>query len=121
MTSGSGFQCNINRLAKRPVFFPCIDGASRFQAAGIKPKTFHLIITPLSDTLVLVELKKFTTKISNQLKERLKELSDQGYAEIILDLRNNSGGVFIESVRAAEVFLPEKSILGKTCAGILMP
>ena len=74
----------------------------------------NLIITPLSDTLVLVEMKKFSTKISNRLKERLKELSDQGHTEIILDLRNNSGGVFIESIRAAEVFLPEKSILLRT-------
>ncbi len=74
----------------------------------------NLIITPLTETLVLVEMKTFSTEISNRLKERLKEFFEQGYTEIILDLRNNSGGVFIESIRAAEVFLPEKSILLRT-------
>ncbi len=74
----------------------------------------NLIITPLTDNLVLIEMKTFSTDISNRLKERLKELSEQGYTEIILDLRNNSGGVFLESVRTAEHFLPEKSILLRT-------
>ncbi len=74
----------------------------------------NLIITPLTDNLVLVEMKTFSVEISVQLKERLAELSKSGYNKLILDLRNNSGGVFLESIRAAEEFLPEKSILLRT-------
>lgn len=74
----------------------------------------NLIVTPLTDTIALVEMKSFSSDISKQTAEEMDKLRDQGIESIILDFRNNTGGVFMEALRTAEIFLPQKSILLRT-------
>ena len=76
-----------------------------------KFETTSLIINRLSDTIALVEIKKFTANISKKLKDELKKLKDDNFRGLIIDLRNNQGGIFQESLRTAELFLPKKRIL----------
>jgi len=68
----------------------------------------------LTDTIALVEIKKFTADMSKKLKVELTKLKDKGFKGLIIDLRNNTGGVFVESLRIAELFLQEKRILLRT-------
>ncbi len=79
-----------------------------------KFETQSLIISRLTDTVALVEIKRFTTDISKKLKNELKQLKDEGFKGLIIDLRNNGGGVFMEALRVVELFLPEKRILLRT-------
>lgn len=79
-----------------------------------KFQTENLVISRLTDTLALVEIKQFTAKLSKNLKKELKKLKADGFQKLIIDLRNNPGGVFAESLRIVELLLPEKSILLRT-------
>ena len=71
----------------------------------------NLIVTPLSETAVVVEIKRFTSGISEEMEKALAELKTDRYNSLIIDLRNNPGGVFIEALKIAELFLPKNSIL----------
>jgi carboxyl-terminal processing protease len=79
-----------------------------------KFKTEKVAVTRLTDKIALVEIKYFTSGTSQTLKGALEGLSEDGVEGLIIDLRNNSGGVFIESLRTVELFLPEKHILVRT-------
>ena len=79
-----------------------------------KFETETLIISRLTDDIALVEIKRFTAKLSDKLKDELTKLKDEGFQKLIIDLRNNPGGVFAESLRMVELFLPEKRILLRT-------
>jgi len=76
--------------------------------------TENLLVSRLTDKMALVELKQFTADLSRKLKDELEKLSQDGFEKLIIDLRNNPGGVFAESLRIVELFLPEKSILLRT-------
>nr|MBC8362870.1 PDZ domain-containing protein [Candidatus Desulfatibia profunda] len=73
-----------------------------------------LIVSPLTDKIALVEIKRFTADVSKKLKDELSKLKENGFQKLIIDLRNNPGGIFAESLRVVELFLPEKSILLRT-------
>lgn len=77
-------------------------------------ETNPLIVTRLTDDILLVEIKKFTVNISNKLRIELDEPENTGCTGLIVDLRNNTGGVFAESLRVTELFLKKQSILLKT-------
>ena len=79
-----------------------------------KFQTETLLISRLTDTIALVEIKKFTANLSKKLKDELAKLKADGFQKLIIDLRNNPGGVFAESLRVVELLLPEKSILLRT-------
>jgi len=79
-----------------------------------KFNTPNLIITKLTEELLLVELKNFSSDISKDLKKKLTQYSEEGFKNIIIDLRNNAGGLFAEALLVVELFLPEKSILLRT-------
>lgn len=74
----------------------------------------NLIVTRLDEKTALAEIKRFTADISAELGAELKKLKEEGYGRLIIDLRNNVGGVFLESLRMSELFLPEKRILLRT-------
>jgi len=62
----------------------------------------------------LVELKKITADILKELKSKLGKLREQEIDRLIFDLRDNTGGVFMEVLRIAELFLPPKHVLLRT-------
>lgn len=79
-----------------------------------KFQTENLLVSRLTDTIALVEIKQFTADLSKKLKDELTQLKADNFQKLIIDLRNNPGGIFAESLRVVELFLPEKSILLRT-------
>jgi carboxyl-terminal processing protease len=79
-----------------------------------KFETKTLIVSRLTDDIALVEIKQFTANLSKKLQDELAQLRKKGFHKLIIDLRNNPGGVFDESKRIVELFLPEKSISLRT-------
>jgi len=79
-----------------------------------KFETQSLIVTRLTDSIALVEIRSFTANVSGKLGTELERLKNEGFRGLIIDLRNNLGGVFPESLRIAELFLPEKKVLLRT-------
>jgi len=52
-----------------------------------------------------VQILRFTNRTPDELNESLQSLIDQGILGLILDLRDNSGGLLIESIDVASFFL----------------
>lgn len=74
----------------------------------------NLIATPLTDRIAMVEIRQFTAGIADELKSELEKLAASGTEALIIDLRNNLGGVFIDALKAVELFLPKNHILMRT-------
>lgn len=76
-------------------------------------RTENLRVEQLAADTVYVELLRVTEGISGELAAALEALPE-GTEQGILDLRGNGGGVFMEALRLAELFLPAKSVLLRT-------
>ena len=54
-----------------------------------------------------IKLSQFNENVSVQVERALKELASQKVKGVILDLRNDPGGLLSEAVNVADLFLPE--------------
>jgi carboxyl-terminal processing protease len=77
-------------------------------------KLENLTVSQLPDGIALIEIHKVDRNISKALAEALQQLQASKAAGVIIDLRNNTGGVFAEGLRMAELFLPAKDIILRT-------
>lgn len=80
----------------------------------VKFETQNLFVYQLSPKAALVELRYFSQGISDKLQEELSKLRDNGTEAVILDLRNNSGGVFGEALKVCHQLVPERGIVLRT-------
>lgn len=71
---------------------------------SIKPKL-------LSDGIGYVKLTQFQEATANDLITALNKLKNDGMKSLILDLRNDPGGLLNIAVDTAEVFLPPKKLI----------
>lgn len=69
----------------------------------------------------LIELNTFSNVASQQLSQTLREMVDVGVTGIVLDLRNNSGGLLREARNVADLFLPQGLLVVKTESRIEAP
>jgi len=65
----------------------------------------------LDDKIGYVRLSMFNEKTGNDLSIKLQELEGQGMKGIILDLRNNPGGLLEESIKVASNFVPQGPVV----------
>ncbi|MEQ8905427.1 S41 family peptidase [Ekhidna sp.] len=78
-------------------------------------KIDNLIVTRIpAYKAALVELKKITLGQADELKVELAQLENEGVKNIILDLRNNTGGVLNEGVNIARLFMKKNDIVLRT-------
>lgn len=61
--------------------------------------------------LAYLRLAAFSQGISDDLKKALQDIQSQGYKGVVLDLRNNPGGLLDESVNASSQFLSSGLVL----------
>lgn len=67
--------------------------------------------TMLPDNIALVRLNEFSAGSSDQLKDALVAARDAGATSLILDLRNNPGGLVSEVIAVGSQFMPEGTVL----------
>jgi carboxyl-terminal processing protease len=65
----------------------------------------------LPDDIVLIRIREFSTGSAEALASALAEAEAAGAKGIVLDLRNNPGGLVHELVSSASLFLPEGSTI----------
>jgi len=65
----------------------------------------------LEDKIGYIRLAEFQANTPRELEASLKKLESQGMDSLILDLRNNPGGLLDVSVDVAEKFLPKDSVI----------
>ncbi len=59
-------------------------------------------------------LEDFTTNASKEVESALKQLKNQGANQLILDLRNNPGGLLSEAVNTVNLFIPKNKLVVST-------
>lgn len=67
----------------------------------------------LEDGIAKVSITSFSENTSKELVESLNTLKNEGMKGLILDLRQNPGGLLDEAVRISSLFVPEGKILFK--------
>lgn len=65
----------------------------------------------LEDEIGYVRLAEFQEKTGEALKKALLQLKDEDIKALILDLRNNPGGLLNEAVKAADKLLPKGKLI----------
>ncbi|WNJ16479.1 S41 family peptidase [Pontibacter sp. G13] len=70
----------------------------------------------VNDQVGYIRLEGFTQDAGKEVQEAVEELKDKhhGIKGIVLDLRGNPGGRLDESVRIANVFIPQKEVIVET-------
>jgi len=58
-----------------------------------------------------IKITRFTERTPQELKEALADLRDQGMVRLVLDLRDNGGGLLTEATQVASQFLNEGVVL----------
>lgn len=61
-----------------------------------------------------IVLSKFNAKASSQTKAALNDLKGKGASKIILDLRNNPGGLLSEAINVTNIFVPKGELIVTT-------
>ncbi len=70
---------------------------------------------PLGENKIgYVRLTQFGEQTSGDLSAALKKLSNQGMTGLVLDLRNNPGGLLDQAVKVCEMFLPRGQLIVST-------
>lgn len=78
-------------------------------------KVENLVITRIPDRQVaLIEVKKIVLGLAGQLQLELEKLESEGITSIVLDLRNNSGGVLNEGINISRLFMKKNDIVLRT-------
>jgi len=68
----------------------------------------------LEDKIGYIKLVEFQENTSKDLAKALQELKVKGMDSLLLDLRNNPGGLLEVSVKVSEMFLPEGKVIVST-------
>src|SRR5690606_30970625 len=58
-----------------------------------------------------IRLDDFTTGAGKEVQSAVKELKSSGAKSIILDLRDNPGGLLNEAINVANVFIPKNKLV----------
>lgn len=61
----------------------------------------------VNETIGLIKLTEFTTHAGDEVKKAVIKLKKEGATSIILDLRDNPGGLLHEAVNISNIFLPK--------------
>ena len=65
----------------------------------------------LSDGTAYIQLTQFSERTGEEMREALRGLKEQGMKSLILDLRNNPGGLLTAAVEVAEAFFPRGELI----------
>ncbi len=99
--AGSTVKLDIER-AGEPVNF-------EIERAEIDLPNLQARLTP--DGLGYVRLFGFARNAGKQVRQEVRKLTDRGAEGIILDLRDNGGGLFSEAIEVASVFIEDGEVV----------
>ena len=63
------------------------------------------------DDIGYIQLSGFTAKIADEFKENVVRLKEQGAKRLVIDLRDNGGGVMDEAIEIVSLFVPKGTLV----------
>ena len=66
---------------------------------------------PVNDDIAVMNISEFMDNTDDHVRDMLKEIQAKGYKGLVLDLRNNPGGLLDTTVNVASQFLTEGLVL----------
>lgn len=73
-------------------------------------KVYHVETEMLENNIGYISLMTFDEGCAEEFKNAYNELKDKGAKNIIIDLRNNTGGLVVECLEIADMILPKGAI-----------
>ena len=67
--------------------------------------------TKLPEDVGYIKVRSFQKTTVNEVKEALQDLESQGISALVLDLRNNPGGLLDQAIAVSEVFLEDGKLI----------
>jgi carboxyl-terminal processing protease len=101
---GSGVEITVIKAdeSELTVFIP-------FAVINVPSVLWHILMEDAQ--IGYVQILRFTSRTPDELKIALADLKESGVAGLVLDLRNNAGGLLQESVEVASQFLVEGEVV----------
>jgi len=65
----------------------------------------------IRDSIGYIYIDGFTEKMAEEVREKVNDLKNQGACRLVLDLRDNGGGVMDEAVKLVSLFVPEGTMV----------
>jgi carboxyl-terminal processing protease len=65
----------------------------------------------LPNNIAYLRIRSITGGIADRVREHLEAWRGKDIDRLVIDLRNNGGGVFVEGLRLAELFTPKDAVL----------
>jgi len=98
---------------------PGVDEPLEFEIVRDTIQIIDVSSTMLPDDVGYVSLSSFNNqRLHEQLVEHLQRLKDQGATSLILDLRDNSGGLLTQAILVADEFLSGGDIVFQRARGV---
>ena len=85
-----------------------------FEITRQKIETNPITSKIIKENIGYIKLPSFDTDSSKKIKEKIDDLTSKGAKSLILDLRNNGGGIVEESTDIADLFLDKGKIIMTT-------
>lgn len=67
----------------------------------------NVFYTTLSNNIGYIRLQSFTERCAEEVKNAVKALKKQNVQGLILDLRDNPGGLLVEAIQLVNIFIPK--------------
>lgn len=96
---GAGVELSVKRSADGAEFTKFI----AFDVINVPSVTWRVL--PEDESLGYLQIARFTGRTPDELKTALNDLQAQDVAALVLDLRNNTGGLLDESIQVANAFV----------------
>lgn len=68
----------------------------------------------INDEVGYIDLKDFTSTASREMRDAFKSLKDKGMKKLVLDLRDNPGGLMNMAIEICNIFVPKDNLIVST-------
>ena len=82
-----------------------------FELTRKKVLISHIVAKKLQDNIGYILISEFEGGCANEFKEKYNKLKDEGIKKLIIDIRNNGGGIVDETIDILEMIVPKGATL----------
>jgi len=96
-----------------PVVLTILRGNTTFEVTVIRKIVSVPTVSKdrLPNNVAYVRITQFTNSTADQVRKELQQFAKEGFSALILDLRDNPGGIVDTTLNIADMFLSDKTIV----------